>query len=89
MDVLVEKTLMAADQFGANEILVAGGVSANKELRETILRQSNIPVNIPLLNLCTDNAAMIGAAGYFRYVMGYKDSLDMDVLPTWPLLDQN
>jgi N6-L-threonylcarbamoyladenine synthase len=85
VDVLVSKTLQAADEFNAVEIIVAGGVSANRALREAIHNQSACPVHIPPLTLCTDNAAMIAAAGYFRYVKGQRDTLDMDVLPNWPL----
>jgi N6-L-threonylcarbamoyladenine synthase len=42
-------------------------------------------VQIPRLSLCTDNAAMIGAAGYFRYALGHVSELDVDVQPNWPL----
>ena len=85
VDVLVQKTLQAAREFDAAGILVAGGVSANKPLREAILAQSDRPVFIPPIALCTDNAAMIAGAGYFRFVHGQRDPLDMDVLPNWPL----
>ncbi len=85
VDVLLSKTLRAAETFGAKEILVAGGVSANKALREAFLGQHKFPVHIPQLALCTDNAAMIAAAGYFRFIAGQRDPLDLDVLPTWPL----
>jgi N6-L-threonylcarbamoyladenine synthase len=85
VDVLVSKTLQAARTFKASEILVAGGVSANRALREAFQAQTEIKVHIPPLYLCTDNAAMIGSAGYFRYTRGQRDPLDLDVLPTWPL----
>ncbi|NIM93228.1 MAG: tRNA (adenosine(37)-N6)-threonylcarbamoyltransferase complex transferase subunit TsaD [Anaerolineales bacterium] len=84
-DVLVGKTLSAADAFGASEILVAGGVSANRSLRDTFQSKANIPVRTPPLELCTDNAAMIAAVGHWRYLSGQRDALDIDVLPTWPL----
>lgn len=87
VDVLVGKTLLAAEELGAAEILVAGGVSANKSLRETFLERSPLPVHIPPLALCTDNAAMIAGAGYYRYVLGQRDGLEMDVLPNWPLAE--
>lgn len=85
VDVLVSKTLQAARTFKASEILVAGGVSANRALREAFQAQTEFKVHIPPLYLCTDNAAMIGSAGYFRYTHGQRDPLDLDVLPTWPL----
>jgi N6-L-threonylcarbamoyladenine synthase len=85
VDTLLAKTLAAAREFGATEIVVAGGVSANKALREAFLGQQEFKVNIPKFAYCTDNAAMIAAAGYFRYARGYRSSLDIDVLPTWPL----
>lgn len=85
VDVLVGKTLQAADEFSAKEVLVAGGVSANKALRTTFQSQATIQVHIPPLSLCTDNAAMIAAAGYYRFVQGQCDSLGMDVLPNWPI----
>ena len=85
VEVLLNKTLKAARQFGAKEILVAGGVSANKALRQAFLAQKEFPVSIPPLSLCTDNAAMVAAAGYFRFVLGHTDGLEIDALPTWPL----
>lgn len=85
IDVLFKKTMDAAREFGAKEILVAGGVSANRALRNTFRSQSEFPVHIPSLALCTDNAAMIASAGYFRYALGHQSNLDMDVLATWGL----
>ena len=85
VDVLVEKTFAAAEQFGAQHIVVAGGVSANRALRKAMASQKQYQVHIPPLKLCTDNAAMIAAAGYFRFINGFKDKLDIDVLPNWPL----
>src|SRR5512142_1061378 len=85
VDVLFSKTMAAARAFKAKEILVAGGVSANRTLRETFLAQKEYPVHIPALSLCTDNAAMIAAAGYRRFALGQHDPLNLDVMPTWPL----
>lgn len=85
VDVLLSKTLQAARACKAREIVVAGGVSANQALREAFLNQKEFAVHIPPLYLCTDNAAMIGAAGYHRFLRGQRDPLDLDVLPTWPL----
>jgi len=85
VDVLLTKTLKAAREFDVKEIVVAGGVSANKALREAFMNQTEFPVHIPPLSLCTDNAAMIGAAGYYHYILGQRDPLNLDVNPTWPL----
>lgn len=85
VDVLFKKTMQAAREFGAREILVAGGVSANRSLRETFKAQTEFSVHIPPLSLCTDNAAMIAAAGYHRFALGHVSALDIDVLPAWPL----
>jgi N6-L-threonylcarbamoyladenine synthase len=85
-DVLITKTLQAAESFNAREVFIVGGVSANKALREGMKARASCPVRVPPLSLCTDNAAMIAAVGYFRYRAGQRDGLDMDVLPTWPLV---
>lgn len=85
IDVLVQKTLLAAETYQVREIIVAGGVSANKRLREKMLSESKHPVHIPPLSLCTDNAAMIAGAGYYHYTQGDFSANDFDVLPTWPL----
>ncbi len=85
VDVLFNKTMQAARAFHAKEIIVAGGVSANRALRDAFQNQREFTVHIPPLALCTDNAAMIGAAGYFRFALGHVSEMDMDVQPTWPL----
>lgn len=85
VEVLATKTFAAAERYGAMHIIVAGGVSANSALRQAMSIKKLYSVHIPPLKLCTDNAAMIGAAGYFRLIHGYSDTLDFDVMPTWPL----
>jgi N6-L-threonylcarbamoyladenine synthase len=85
VDVLFQKTIQAAKQHKVKNIVVAGGVSANQLLRDTFLSQSNFNIFIPPLKYCTDNAAMIAAAGYFRFINDLVDPLDIDVLPNWPL----
>ena len=85
VDVLFNKTMKAAHEFGAKEILVAGGVSANRLLRETFRNQKEYKVHIPPLSLCTDNAAMIASAGYYRFALGHTSELNIDITPTWPL----
>ncbi len=85
VDALFTKTMQAARAFDAREVLVAGGVSANRALRQAFLEQSEFKVHIPSISLCTDNAAMIAAAGYYRFALGHTSPLDMDVQATWPL----
>ena len=63
--VLVRKTIEAAKEVGAPAIALAGGVAANSALREKLQSQSPVPVYFPSLSLCTDNAAMVGAAAFF------------------------
>ena len=86
VDTLFQKTMQAAREYHAKEILVAGGVSANRALRQAFQTQSEFKVHIPAFSLCTDNAAMIAAAGYFRHALGHVSPLDMDVQPNWHLL---
>jgi len=85
VDVLVTKARFAAQEFGVKELLVAGGVSANQVLREWISKDTPGRVHVPAIQYCTDNAAMIAAAGYYRFVHGYFSELSMDAKPTWPL----
>ncbi|MBN2385465.1 MAG: tRNA (adenosine(37)-N6)-threonylcarbamoyltransferase complex transferase subunit TsaD [Anaerolineales bacterium] len=85
VEVLFEKTMKAARECKVKQIIVGGGVSANRPLREAFQGQAEFPVTIPHISLCTDNAAMIAAAGYYRFALGHTDGLEIDVLPTWPL----
>jgi tRNA N6-adenosine threonylcarbamoyltransferase len=85
IEVLFEKTMQAAREYGVKDIIVGGGVSANKPLRDTFLSQKEFKVHIPPLRYCTDNAAMVAVAGYFRFTLGHTDGMEIDILPTWPL----
>jgi N6-L-threonylcarbamoyladenine synthase len=85
VEVLFRKTMAAARDLGAASIIVAGGVSANKRLRGAFENQKEFPVHIPPLWLCTDNAAMIAAAGYRHFARGEASDLAMDVEPAWSL----
>ncbi len=71
VDVLVNKTLRAASEFNVKHIIVAGGVAANKGLREKLSEEVNkineLKLTFPSFKYCTDNAAMIAVSGYFKY----------------------
>lgn len=81
VDVLVTKTIAAAQEHQARTILLAGGVAANKALRDTLVARSPMPVRYPPIWLCTDNAAMIGAAAYYRYERGLQQGWELSAKP--------
>jgi len=81
VDVLVTKAVAAAREQKVKQILVAGGVAANRLLRQRLKENSPIPVLVPELILCTDNAAVIATCGYYRFRAGKTDGLDLDVIP--------
>jgi len=82
----VEKTVHAARATGAAMVLLAGGVAANALLRERLGGALDLPLRYPPLNLCTDNAAMIGAAAYYRRVATPAVDLRLDVRPNLDLV---
>ena len=87
VEVLFQKTIQAAGEFGTKDILIAGGDSANTALRDKFTSQRKYKVHIPPLSLCTDNAAMIAGAGCYRFCAGQRDDLEMDAAPTWSIAD--
>jgi len=82
IDVLVTKTVVVAKEHRVKQILLAGGVASNGLLRNWLVENSPIPVLVPEPILCTDNAAMIAACGYYRFQAGKVDGLDLDVIPS-------
>ncbi|MDV2583498.1 tRNA (adenosine(37)-N6)-threonylcarbamoyltransferase complex transferase subunit TsaD [Alkalibacillus haloalkaliphilus] len=84
IDVLVDKTYDAAKDYGVKQLIVAGGVSANKTLRarmEQRFAETDVELAIPPLYLCTDNAAMIGAAASVEYHKHNYASLNLNANP--------
>jgi N6-L-threonylcarbamoyladenine synthase len=86
VDVLVTKTIAAAERHGAQTVLLAGGVAANLALRDTLIARSPVPVRYPPIWLCTDNAAMVGAAAFFRYDQGVQQDWSLSVKPNLKLI---
>jgi N6-L-threonylcarbamoyladenine synthase len=88
VEVLTTKTLRAAERIGARSIILGGGVAANSVLRERIAggaRSLGVPLVVPRPGLCTDNAAMIGAAGWWRLNAGERGGRDLDAKPSLKL----
>ncbi|MFH1647828.1 MAG: tRNA (adenosine(37)-N6)-threonylcarbamoyltransferase complex transferase subunit TsaD [Chloroflexota bacterium] len=88
VEVLVAKTMRVAEDRGVNAVSVTGGVSANSRLREAFqeaARRQGVDVFFPNLSLCTDNAAMIAAAGYARMKLGEVSDMRLNVVPNAPL----
>jgi N6-L-threonylcarbamoyladenine synthase len=81
IDVLVTKTVQAAQDLAAKTVLLAGGVAANDLLRAEMVRNSPVPVCCPPPELCTDNAAIVATAGSFRFQAGERSGWDLDVVP--------
>jgi len=88
VDVLTTKTIRAAERTNARTIILGGGVAANSVLRRRIAAGAaalGIPLIVPRPGLCTDNAAMIGAAGWHRFAAGARAGADLDARPSLKL----
>ncbi len=81
VEILTKKTMKALKTYNVKNLIVAGGVAANKGLRERLTKEceeNNINLIIPEIKYCTDNAAMIGAAGYYAYKLGRRADLSLN-----------
>lgn len=87
-DVLVEHAIKAVKEYGYDKLAIAGGVASNSTLRaamERACRNNKIKFYHPSPILCTDNAAMIGAAAYYEYIRGTRHGLDLNAVPNLKL----
>ena len=86
-EVLIENIQKAIKQTGMKSLAIAGGVSANSYIRKEILKlqNENLKIYMPDLKLCTDNAAMIASAGYYNFIEGKRDELDLNAIPNLKL----
>lgn len=88
VDVLVEKSMAAAAEYGSHTFAIAGGVASNSELRhrlEEACREKEIKFYYPSPVYCTDNAAMIGVAAYYEYLAGTRHGWDLNAVPNLKL----
>ena len=86
-EVLIENIQKAIKQTRMKSLAIAGGVSANSYIRKEILKlqNENLKIYMPDLKLCTDNAAMIASAGYYNFIEGKRDELDLNAIPNLKL----
>jgi N6-L-threonylcarbamoyladenine synthase len=85
VEALVEKTSRAAEEYKVSEVLLAGGVAANRALRDRMQRVLNVPLRLPPVALATDNATGVGVAGYWALRRGQVAGWDLDVVPNLTL----
>ncbi len=81
VDSLTARVLESISRFDVKGVLLGGGVAANSLLRKELAERSPVPIIVPSPGLCTDNGAMIGAAGWFHLRNGLRHQWDMDVVP--------
>ena len=90
VEVITKKTIKALKEYNVNNLIVAGGVAANKGIRESLERkckENNINLTVPPITYCTDNAAMVGAAAYYAYQKGKRADLSLNAQANCSLKD--
>lgn len=92
IEAVVEKTFQGAEKLGVERIAIAGGVAANSKLRQRMQEECDrhgFVLQYPSMLLCTDNAAMIGAAAYYEFMSGKSHGMDLNAVPNLKLTDKN
>ena len=88
VDVLVENSMKAVEEYGMDKFAIAGGVASNSALRAGMIKaceERGIQFYYPSPIFCTDNAAMIGAAAYYEYLAGIRHGWDLNAVPNLKL----
>ncbi len=89
---LESRTLKALEKYGADTLVLAGGVSANSVLRETMLADSKkygFKLYLPELSLCGDNAAMVASQGYYEFISGKRGDMSLNAFATMPITESD
>ena len=92
VEIITKKTMKALKDYNVNNLIVAGGVAANKGLREKLIslcNENNIHLSFPEMKYCTDNAAMIAASGYYAYIRGDRADLTLNPQSSLELTSKN
>lgn len=92
VEIITKKTMKALKDYNVNNLIVAGGVAANKGLREKLIslcNENNIHLSFPEMKYCTDNAAMIAASGYYAYIKGDRADLTLNPQSSLELTSKN
>lgn len=92
VEIITKKTMKALKDYNVNNLIVAGGVAANKGLRENLIslcNENNIHLSFPEMKYCTDNAAMIAASGYYAYIRGDRADLTLNPQSSLELTSKN